>query len=625
MANKKTSKLSSNIKKDSEVAAPLQQASLFEKPYWNWVLPLIAILLYANTFNHGFVLDDFSAIKDNFVVKKGIEGLSTIWKTEYRYGFWNVSGELYRPIILTMFALEWAISPDNPAFHHIINILLYGVSIYVLIIFLENLLGKANRSLVIISMLIFAVHPLHTEVVANIKSRDEIMALLFSCLSLIGFIKYFEVKRVYFLFLSLCCYTIAMFSKESSITLLPIFGLSVYFFKNENLKSVLYKNSLLILPIILYLLARKMVLGGAYAHGEPSAMENAVVMAKNTSERWGTIWMLNWRYLLILFKPFPLSSDWGYKATDLVTFSDIRAILGLLSYIIIAFLSLYFFKRNKIISFCLIGFLATFSLYSNLPFTMSWTFGERFLYVPSLFFSILIAYFIVKISNRNIINIIMAAIFLIFSAITFQRNKAWASSKTLYETDIKTCPEAVLLNYHYSIEIVKNAVAENDPTRINEANDSAIFLLNRAIRNYPYYHDAYGQLGLAYFRKNKYTEALEYYSKSVQYNPNNATVWSNMGTCYFNTNQQEKAMEAYKKAVKLNPRLIDAHRNLGAMYAMRRDFDKALAQFNEALQYDPECAICYFYIGKVHEDLGKKTEAQPFLEKAYKLDPKLKK
>ncbi len=79
------------------------------------------------------------------------------------------------------------------------------------------------------------------------------------------------------------------------------------------------------------------------------------------------------------------------------------------------------------------------------------------------------------------------------------------------------------------------------------------------------------------------------------------------------------------QAVKLNPRMIDAHRNLGAMFAMKRQFNEALQQFDEALQYDANCAICYFYKGKVHEDMGKPNEAKPFLEKAYQLDPKLKK
>lgn len=625
MANKKLSKISSNVKKESLEKNEIKASFLFENPIWLWILPILGMLLYLNTIHHGFVLDDYSAIKDNYIVKKGFEAIHTIWKTEYRYGFWNVKGELYRPIILTMFAVEWAFSPDNPSLHHGINIILYGISIYVILLLLKLIFNHTQKALIIIVVLLFTVHPIHTEVVANIKSRDEIMALLFSCISLIFFIKHFDTKKIFFLILSLFSYTIAMFSKESSITLLPIFGLSIYFFRNEKIKNIIVKNIILIFPIIAYLVARKMVLGGAYAHSNPTVMENAVMMASNTSERWATIWMLNWRYFFILFKPFPLSSDWGYSATNIVQFSDFRAILGILSWFFITFLAVYNFNKNKIISYCAMAFIATFSLYSNIPFIMSWTFGERFLYVPSLFFCIALAYFILKIKNKNIIIVLLASISIIFSILTFQRNKAWANSNTLYQTDIKTCPDAVLLNYHYSIEIVKNALEKNDPQLLNEANDSAIILLKRAIHNYPLYHDAYGQLGLSYFRKNLYEEALNYYIKSLKYNPNNATVWSNMGTCYFNTGKTEEAEKAYKKAVLLNPRLVDAHRNLGAVFAMKKDYNNALNQFNEALLYDPNCAICYFYIGKVHEDKGEPEKAKPFLEKAYTLEPKLKK
>ena len=77
------------------------------------VMGLLSLLLYLNTSSHGFVLDDISAITDNFVVQKGLDGLSTIWTTHYRYGYWGEGGSLYRPLTLSLFAWLWEVWPDT--------------------------------------------------------------------------------------------------------------------------------------------------------------------------------------------------------------------------------------------------------------------------------------------------------------------------------------------------------------------------------------------------------------------------------------------------------------------------------------------------------------------------------
>ncbi len=78
-----------------------------------WI-SVIGMLIYGNTLGHQYTLDDFSVIKDNFVTKKGLEGIGTILTTDYRYGYWISGGTLYRPLSLIMFAIEWSFAPDSP-------------------------------------------------------------------------------------------------------------------------------------------------------------------------------------------------------------------------------------------------------------------------------------------------------------------------------------------------------------------------------------------------------------------------------------------------------------------------------------------------------------------------------
>ncbi len=149
-----------------------------------WVVGILAALigfvLYANTFGHQYALDDYSVMKENWVVKGGLENLRKIFTTEYRYGAWNSPGSLYRPITLTMFAFEWQNWPDSPFVYHFINVLLFSLTGWVLWVTWRRILGEYPPALTAMAVLFFMAHPVHTEVVANIKSRDEILSHLLS-------------------------------------------------------------------------------------------------------------------------------------------------------------------------------------------------------------------------------------------------------------------------------------------------------------------------------------------------------------------------------------------------------------------------------------------------------------
>ena len=154
--------------------------------------------------------------------------------------------------------------------------------------------------------------------------------------------------------------------------------------------------------------------------------------------------------------------------------------------------------------------------------------------------------------------------------------------------------------------------------------NSAVTYFQKALQIYPTYGDAYSQLGLAYFRANDYNNALVNYNKALEYKPD-AQTYSNMGIIFFQQGNLAKAQEVYEKAVKIDPRFVDARRNLGSVYAQQKQFDKAIAQFKEALKYAPNNPTLYLYLGYVHRDKGDTAGAQTYLNKAYQLDPSLKK
>jgi len=151
-----------------------------------------AFVIYSNTFKHDYVLDDYGVLKDNWIIKSGTKEIPLILKTTYRFGINHLTDGLYRPLPLVMYAIEWQISPDNPGLSHFVNVFCYALSCFLLFLFLKKLLKNHNAVFPFLISLLFSMHPIHAEVVANIKSRDEIMSFLFLMLTFILFLKYFE-------------------------------------------------------------------------------------------------------------------------------------------------------------------------------------------------------------------------------------------------------------------------------------------------------------------------------------------------------------------------------------------------------------------------------------------------
>jgi len=160
-------------------------------PTFSWkkeMLPALLLLalgiaLYVYSVNFEYVLDDQIVLTNNNYTKKGVAGIQEILTTESMSGRFGgqqdlIVGARYRPLSIVTFALEYEFFGLNPFVSHLINVLLYGLLGLVLYRVLCELFpdrAKWYWSIPFIASLLFVVHPIHTEVVANVKGRDEIM------------------------------------------------------------------------------------------------------------------------------------------------------------------------------------------------------------------------------------------------------------------------------------------------------------------------------------------------------------------------------------------------------------------------------------------------------------------
>ncbi len=589
-------------------------------PKLQWVGLLAAalgFLLYANTLGHQFCLDDFSAIKDNWVVKGGLKNIHLIFSKEYRFGVWNSPGTLYRPIPLTMFALEWQLSPDNPFVHHLVNVLAYALTGWVLWITWRDILHRQPPMFAAFAVLLFMAHPVHTEVVANIKSRDEILSLLFGMLALRALWHAQYGKTGLRLALALLWYTLALFSKESAITLLAVFPLTLWFFGNQSLAVIARRSALFLLPATFFLAVRHQVLSAQTGQEAFSVLDNFIVGGSSAAERLASAFMMFGRYLWALTVPYPLVSDLGYPQMQPVGFGDWRALLGFLAFAGLGGWALFRLLKKDVASFAILFFLTTFSLFSNLVITIGTSYGERLLYLPSLGFALLLAGALLQIplirQNTNVAWAVLGGIVAVYAMITIGRNPAWFDSYALYKADISTSPNCAKLNYHLGLEEVKLGV-EEETGRLRDSLMvvKGIASYTRALELYPQYHDAYGSRGLAYFRLRQYEQAKSDYERALQHRPNDSKVLSNMGFIYFMRNNLDSAEIVYRRAVQYDPRFVDARRNLGAVLAMKRQFPEAIKEWEEGLKYDPGNPTLRQYIGTAYKDMGQPEKAKAY-------------
>jgi len=368
-------------------------------------------LLYGNTLFNDFVLDDGIVITKNDFTKKGIAGIADIFKYDTFAGEHGtdvklVAGGRYRPFTVAMFAIEYELFGENPAFFHFFNIVLYaltGILLYLILFKLfafakiETSINQAFAkrwyfSVPVVTTLLFLAHPIHTEAVANIKGRDEIMTLLGALFATYMAIRHFETKNWLYLIGVFVGMFVGLLSKENAITFLVITPAALYYFAKADLKKALIPVVPLLLATALFLIIRNQVLG--YHDGViPRELMNDPFVDATWSQKWGTILYTLGIYIKLLIFPHPLTWDYYPYHIPLVALTDIRALGSLLLYLALGVWALFGFYSRSVYSFAILLFMAALSPVSNLFFAVGTFMSERFVYISSIGFLLAVSYY----------------------------------------------------------------------------------------------------------------------------------------------------------------------------------------------------------------------------------------
>jgi tetratricopeptide (TPR) repeat protein len=704
---KATSKKTQASSPSKKAAKPVQEINL-ESSFWvNQKMHLLLIfilssVLYANTLGHKYAVDDSIVILRNEFTKKGFKGMPGIWMEDTFTGFFGkkknlVAGGRYRPLSVATFAIELQLfgTPivdkntgkeildkdgdvnyaGSPFISHFVNMLLYAwlcMVIYLMLLQMFNPKKEQNNLkgyfIALAGALLYASHPVHTEAVANIKGRDEIMVLLGSLLAVYWVLKAAaedHSKALYYEIGAIIAFTFAIFSKENAVTFLAIIPAALYFFTKKQLPEILIKTVPYVIIVgIFWIGIRGQILGeGASVVSSTNApiselmndpflrMENNKYIRYTTEERLATVLYTWGKYIKLLVYPEALTNDYYPKhiRTDLdkiPTFAMPEASLSLLFHLGLVLLLLFGIFKRKAYAFFILFYWATFSVVSNLLFAIGTNMAERFMFLPSVGFSAVCAMGLYGLINSSLARgkslkdalrvptVLLGVVVFLYSAKTIARNNAWYDDYTLFMTDIDNSPNSAKLNNAVSGVLQDSANRVTNLMVRKSMVEKALGHSITATQLHPTYNNAWLLRGNA----NVMLGGVKKLEGMNATNPTAKRAFFDSALKYYN-----EGIVAYNEVLKWRSDHPDVRRNMGVVYRDRgsllgqhlQQIEPSIASIEKALTYiktDFESfrllGIAYGVrgmglqgAGRLQEAVNSHYKAISYLEKALEINP----
>jgi len=585
------------------------------------IIAVFSFLLYSQTIKFDFVLDDDSFYVQNKLVQEGLKNIGSIF-TRPSIGEQSqyTSNQPYRPITIVVFALEHLLFNNNTTALHFFNVLIYTLLLLVLYETLKKLFSNYSYSLIALIVLLYAAHPVHSEVVANIKTLDELLAALFGFSAWYYFLKAFDdndsnLKNI-LLFSILALLTIL--SKESGIVFFAIIPLSLLLIKKADFKKVfLYALPFIGVTVVFFLL-RQNAIASHVANPPLLVLDNVLYIANTTSEKIATRFLtlyLNFKTLVI---PYPLTWDYTYQYVYVANFNDYKVILSIIIYTTLLFLSIYNFKKNTIISFSILLFFICILPTSNIFFINSTNFAERFLFIASLAFSFTLVELLTQLFKvdrklytfklNNKLNYLMVALIIISASTTLKSTSYWKSNLDLFEHGVLVSTNNTRAHYNLGIEYWKLAQNNQMNQASNDYANKSIEEFKKSLAILPGNFMAMTNLACLYDLTNNLDSSIYFFSKSQKIYTNQPVINKNIGAIYVNkagiyegASNPDSAEANYMMALKYDTTNVLAWNNLALIYYNKNDISKAISTLEKGLIANAEnitllesCAVISF-------------------------------
>jgi Flp pilus assembly protein TadD len=566
------------------------------------LLLFVALAAYATALGNRFAYDDNLVVALNPVVTEGDWGEAILGP------YWPVAREgsgLYRPLTLASFTAEWPLWKGSPVGFHAVNVVLHaGVSLLVLSLLLRfTALPGALAGAVL-----FAIHPVHVEAVANVVGRAELLAalsVLAACVLYLDGDGWGPLGRGARLGGIALLYLTGLGSKEIAVTL-PLLLVLVEAYRSG--KPSLARRIAGELPVFVslgavlltYLMLRWSVLGTVTGEVPAPALRGLT-----STERVLTALSVWPEYVRLMVFPASLSADYS-PGVILVARSVTPAVLAgaatVLAWVVGAVLLA---RRAPLASMGLAWFVVAVLPVSNLVVPSGVILAERTLYLPSVGVSLVLAAAVAAFGGtaerrlRRLAGALAATAGVALVARTVTRIPAWLDSFTVVNTLAMERPESYVALQHRAAGLA----------RVGELAEAAQ-VYEAALALVPHHYGLRVELGALYARLRQEERATELLRRAIAQDPEQPTAYRLLAEQLVRLGRAEEghaiALEGLARA--------GSDRELWSLvseaYIAGGDLEAAVRARQAALGVDPASAHDWRRLAELYRALGLEEEAR---------------
>jgi Flp pilus assembly protein TadD len=619
----------------------VKTAFLFNPVFHIFLIIVLSLLVYSNTFHVPFQFDDKTNIVENPLVKDLKYFTTPSQLLPVKLDFWY-EGFKRRLVGHFTFALNYRLHGLDVTGYHVFNLIVHlanALLVYWLVVLTLKIMvfsyhtGEdrwshryAHNFIALFAALLFVSHPIQTQAVTYIVQRFTSLATLFYVFSLLMYIKArlseSSTRRYAFFAASIISAILSMKTKEIAFTLPVVITLYEFmFFTGEIKRRVLYLIPVLLTMVVIPLsfIDVNRPIGSMIGEmGESTKVQT-------TMSRWDylfTQFRVIVTYIRLLLLPVNQNLDYDYPVYH--SFFEPGVMLSFLFLVSIMGLGIYVLYRyrdraphTRLISFGIFWFFITMSVESSIIPIVDVIFEHR-VYLPSLGLFIAFVSAVEEMRERigdRIVFIRRAVIYgmvlvvVSLSATAYARNAVWQGKEKLWEDVVRKSPHKARPHNNLGMLYYNRG-------RIDEATKE----YQTALALKPDYPEAHNNLGNTHVMQGRIAEAIKEYQTALRLNPDYAEAHYNLGKVYHDQKRIDEAIKEYQAALALKPDYPEAHNNLGFAYVRQGRIDEAIKECQTALSLKPHYPEAHNNLGFAYFKQGRIEEAIKEFQTALKLN-----
>ncbi|HKM79536.1 MAG TPA: tetratricopeptide repeat protein [Candidatus Acidoferrum sp.] len=528
------------------------------------LLLAVAMLVYGNTLLNGFTFDDDPYILRNpTVTNLSIKGLFVPTR----------ASNIFRPVSFATFALNLAVGGGHPFGFHLFNLLLHAaVTLLLYLVLLKLLEGLPQGATVAwVAALLFAVHPIHTEDVASIVGRFELLAVGFL---LAAWLFHLRDRPI----LMLVCFVLALMSKESAVAFVPLALAGDY--ACGKLKPVQRYGWIAGVGVVYIALLWK-IQGGRFGPRIVNFLDNPLVYLSPKLRILNAL-RVAWKYAGLHVYPATLSCDYSYNAILLYAGGRHLMIPAVAALLVLAlWIWTMWAKRSEWFlggAIYLCGFAAT----ANLLVPTGTIMGERLAYLPSAGFCLLAALLWVRLEKhqRKLAWAVLAIVVAALATRTVVRNQDWRDNFSLFSAGEQAVPRSAKMHFALGGEYMNRGQWA-----------AALAELQTALRIYPDYPEAMEFSGIVESQLGHDQEALNFFEKGLSMTPRDNPDYDfravNLAAQLLKLGKSDDALKVLNEDIANSPGYSRAWSNRAVIHFQRGELASAREDAQTALRLDP--------------------------------------